>query len=90
MSLGNDGSAFVEALVNRSGDDGDKYEVKDRMFYSMLLYVFISATCVDILYCSILFLPVCIKVLLVTSSFMSPAESKSWTNTNRVRMFGEH
>ncbi|XP_032237711.2 DNA repair protein XRCC1 isoform X2 [Nematostella vectensis] len=28
------------------------------------------------------------KVLLVTSSFMSPAESKSFTNINRVRMFG--
>ena len=61
--------------------------VRERMFYSN---VFISTTCVDILYCGILFLPVCIKVLLVTSSFMSPAESKSWTNTNRVRMFGEH
>lgn len=28
------------------------------------------------------------QVLLVASSFMSPAESKSFTNTNRVRMFG--
>ena len=27
MLTGNDGSAFVEALVNRSGDDGDNYEV---------------------------------------------------------------
>ena len=30
------------------------------------------------------------EVLLVASSFMSPAESKSWTNPTRVRMFGEH
>ena len=30
VSIGNDGSAFVEALVNRSGDDGDKYEVRKR------------------------------------------------------------
>ena len=29
------------------------------------------------------------SVLLMASSFMSTAESKSWTNTNRVRMFGE-
>lgn len=28
------------------------------------------------------------KVLLVTSSFMSPSESKAGTNLNRVRMFG--
>jgi len=28
------------------------------------------------------------QVLLVASSFMSPAESKSFTNVNRVRMFG--
>ncbi|XP_031554129.1 DNA repair protein XRCC1-like [Actinia tenebrosa] len=28
------------------------------------------------------------KVILVTSSFMTPAESKSFTSTNRVRMFG--
>ncbi|XP_072035262.1 DNA repair protein XRCC1-like isoform X1 [Amphiura filiformis] len=28
------------------------------------------------------------QVILVTSSFMSPVESKSGTNTNRVRMFG--
>lgn len=28
------------------------------------------------------------QVLLVASSFMSPAESKSFTNINRVRMFG--
>ncbi|XP_048357111.1 DNA repair protein XRCC1 [Sphaerodactylus townsendi] len=28
------------------------------------------------------------EVLLVTSSFMSPSESKSGTNLNRVRMFG--
>ncbi|CAB4039699.1 DNA repair XRCC1-like, partial [Paramuricea clavata] len=28
------------------------------------------------------------QVLLVASSFMSPAESKSGTNNNRVRMFG--
>lgn len=28
------------------------------------------------------------QVLLVASSFMSPAESKSFTSTNRVRMFG--
>jgi DNA-repair protein XRCC1 len=28
------------------------------------------------------------EVLLTASSFMSPAESKSWTNINRVRMFG--
>jgi len=27
LSIGNDGSAFVEALVSRSGDDGDNYEV---------------------------------------------------------------
>lgn len=30
------------------------------------------------------------EVLLVASSFMSPADSKSWTNPTRVRMFGEH
>ena len=29
------------------------------------------------------------QVLLVASSFMSPAESKSFTNINRVRMFGK-
>ena len=29
------------------------------------------------------------EVLLVASSFMSPADSKSWTNPTRVRMFGE-
>ena len=29
------------------------------------------------------------QVLLVASSFMSPAESKSFTNVNRVRMFGK-
>lgn len=29
------------------------------------------------------------QVLLVSSTFMSPADSKSWTNTNRVRMFGK-
>lgn len=29
------------------------------------------------------------EVLLVASSFMSPSESKSWTNTNRVRFFGK-
>lgn len=29
------------------------------------------------------------QVLLVASAFMSPAESKSWTNTSRVRMFGK-
>ena len=28
-------------------------------------------------------------MLLVASSFMSPAESKSFTNINRVRMFGK-
>ena len=27
FSIGNDGSAFVEVLVGRSGDDGDNYEV---------------------------------------------------------------
>ena len=27
MLIGNDGSAFVEALVSRSGDDGKNYEV---------------------------------------------------------------
>ena len=30
-----------------------------------------------------------VQVLLVASSFMSPADSKAWTNTNRVRMFGK-
>lgn len=31
---------------------------------------------------------VCIKVLLVTSSFMSPSESRGNSNLNRVRFFG--
>ena len=29
------------------------------------------------------------EVLIVASSFMSPVESKSWSNINRVRMFGK-
>ncbi|XP_003386033.1 PREDICTED: DNA repair protein XRCC1-like [Amphimedon queenslandica] len=29
------------------------------------------------------------EVLVMASSFMSPVESKSWTNINRVRMFGK-
>ena len=53
LSLGNNGSAFIEVLVGKSSG-GEDYQV-----------------------------------LLVASSFMSPAESKSWSNTNRVRMFGE-
>ncbi|XP_062499516.1 DNA repair protein XRCC1-like isoform X2 [Corticium candelabrum] len=56
IDIGNDGSAFVEVLVGRSGSqnsDGD-YEV-----------------------------------LLVTSSFMSPSESKSGANKSRVKMFGK-
>jgi DNA-repair protein XRCC1 len=28
------------------------------------------------------------KVLLMASSFMTPSDSKTWKNTNRVRMFG--
>ena len=28
------------------------------------------------------------QVLLVASAFMSPSESKTWSNINRVRMFG--
>ena len=28
------------------------------------------------------------QVLLVASAFMSPSESKAWSNINRVRMFG--
>jgi DNA-repair protein XRCC1 len=55
MDIGNDGSAFVEVLVGRSGSTSDDGY----------------------------------QVLLVTSSFMSPSESKSNSNTNRVRMFGK-
>ena len=33
--------------------------------------------------------PGILQVLLVASSFMSPADSKAWNNTNRVRMFGK-
>ena len=32
---GNDGSAFVEALVSRSGDDGDSYEVSLSISYKL-------------------------------------------------------
>ena len=28
------------------------------------------------------------QVLLVASSFMSPSDSRNWTNINRVRIFG--
>ena len=34
-------------------------------------------------------LPSSPQVLLVTSSFMSPVDSKAWSNTSRVRIFGE-
>ena len=43
MPLGNYGSAFVEVLVSRSGDDGDNYEVlilylAGQIFYIVGLY----------------------------------------------------
>ena len=50
MPSGNDGSVFVEALVSRSGDDGDNYEVQEHCLFS----VFNSTTCVDNLHCGIL------------------------------------
>ncbi|KAF2351561.1 DNA ligase 3 BRCT domain [Trinorchestia longiramus] len=49
LDIGNDGSAFVEALVARDDED--------------------------------------FQVLLPTSSFMSPVESRNGTDSNRVRMF---
>ena len=51
MCIGNDGSAFVEALVSRSGDDADNYEVKT----VTLVCVFDSTTCTDILHCGFIF-----------------------------------
>ena len=33
--------------------------------------------------------PESFEVLLGMSTFMTPPESKQWSNTNRVRMFGE-
>lgn len=40
VPTGNDGSAFVEALVGRSGDDGNNYEVS---------LVFVSINCMDMI-----------------------------------------
>ncbi|XP_065836049.1 DNA repair protein XRCC1-like isoform X2 [Oscarella lobularis] len=53
IDIGNDWSAFIEVLVNRSSSDDPDY-----------------------------------KVLLVTSSFMSPSDCKNGANASRVRMFG--
>lgn len=51
MSIGNDGSAFVEALVSRSCDDGDKFEVNE----SMSCFMYLAVQHVDILYCGFYF-----------------------------------
>ena len=50
VSIGNDGSAFVEALVSRSCDDGDKFEVNK----SMSCFMYLTVQC-DILYCGFYF-----------------------------------
>ncbi|KAI4903087.1 hypothetical protein NFI96_013335 [Prochilodus magdalenae] len=83
IDIGNEGSAFIEVLVGHStsvkDQDFEVFEVLSAVLwiweYVSLLPVSLSATLHH-------------KVLLVTSSFMSPTESRGGTNMNRVRFFG--
>lgn len=83
IDIGNEGSAFIEVLVGNSSAVRDQdYEV-----FLQIIIITLPECCNDFISSSLILISL-FQVLLVTSSFMSPTESRSGTNMNRVRFFG--